>query len=155
MRVKNIYFLGVKELMDLRHDPILICFIIFAFTATIYVAAVSVPDTLHKATISIVDEDQSELSKRIIDAFYPPYFATPTLTNLRKLDERMNASLDSFSIIIPPHFEKDVVAKKKPIIQLNIDATMISQALTGNEHIQQVIQDEVSAFVQKHDSTPN
>ncbi len=150
MRLKNIYFLGVKELMGLRRDPILIGFIVFAFTFIIYVSAMSLPDTLHKASISIVDEDQSELSRRIIDAFYPPYFKTPNVTNLSKLDKRMKAGLDSFSIVIPAKFEQDVLAGKKPAIQLNIDATRISQALTGNEHIQQIIMGEVTAFVHKH-----
>lgn len=150
MRLKNIYFLGVKELMSLRRDPILIGFIVFAFSVTIYVAAMSVSDTLHKATISIVDEDQSDLSRRIIDAFHPPYFATPTLTTLSKIDERMNASLDSFSIIIPSNFKKDILAGKKPAIQINIDATKINHALTGNKHIQQIIIDEVAAYLQKN-----
>jgi len=148
--VKNIYFLGVKELISLGRDPILIGFIIYAFTVSIYLSAVSMPDALHKAPISIVDEDQSELSRRIIDAFYPPYFTTPTLTSLNRLDKRMNAGLDSFSLIIPPKFEKSVLAKKKPAIQLNIDATNVSQALTGNEYIQQIILGEVSTFLQEH-----
>jgi ABC-2 type transport system permease protein len=149
MRGKNIYYLGCKELMSLWRDPILIGFIVFAFTVTIYVAAMAESDTLHKATISIVDEDQSELSKRIIELFHPPYFNTPNITDLHHLDERMNASLDSFSIIIPIHFERDVLAGKRPAIQLNIDATRISQALTGNKHIQQLILDEIGAFLQK------
>ena len=76
--------LGVKELISLWRDPILIGLILYAFTVAIYSAAMSLPETLHKASISIVDEDHSELSKRIVDAFYPPYFTTPTLTLLIK-----------------------------------------------------------------------
>lgn len=145
--MRNIYFLGLKELMSLRRDPILIGFIILAFTVIIYISAVSTPDTLFKATLSIADEDKSELSMRLTDAFRPPYFDPPTLTSLHTIDHRMNASLDSFSIVIPPHFERDVLAGKKPAIQLNVDATRISQALIGNEHIQQVILEEVTAFL--------
>ena len=48
--------------------------IVYSFTASIYVAATAMPDTLNKAPIAIVDEDQSPLSKRIALAFYPTYF---------------------------------------------------------------------------------
>ncbi|CEG58617.1 ABC transporter permease [Legionella fallonii] len=152
MSIRNIYYLGIKELISLLRDPILIGLILFAFTISIYSAAMSLPDTLHNAPISIVDEDQSQLSKRIIDAFYPPYFTAPTLTTFNKIDDRINAGLDTFSIIIPSKFEQDVRARKKPAIQLYIDATRISQALTGNEDIQQIIMGEVNAFMQGHRS---
>lgn len=152
MQISNIYRLGVKELISLSRDPILIGLILYAFTFSIYSAAMSLPETLHKAPISIVDEDHSQLSKRIIDAFYPPYFTYPNLTTLNKIDERMNAGLDTFAIVIPTKFEKDVLAGKRPIIQLNIDATRVSQALTGNEDIQQIVTSEVQAFLQGHRS---
>ena len=51
----------------------------------------------------------------------------------------MNAGLDTFSLVIPTKFEQDVRAGRQPVIQLNIDATRVSQALTGNEDIQQII----------------
>lgn len=150
MHFTNIYYLGVKELISLGRDLILIALVLFAFTFSIYTAAMSLPESLHNAPISIVDEDHSQLSKRLIDAFYPPYFTTPTLTTLNKIDERLNAGLDTFSIIIPTKFEQDVLAGKRPVIQLNIDATRITQALTGNEDVQQILQSEVNAFLQRH-----
>lgn len=152
MRISNIYNLGVKELISLWRDPVLIGLIIYAFSVAIYSAAMSLPETLHNASISIVDEDRSELSKRIVDAFYPPYFTTPTLTTLNKIDDRMNAGLDTFSLVIPSKFEQDLRAGRRPVIQLNVDATRVSQALTGNEDIQQIILGEVMAFLERHRS---
>lgn len=152
MRISNIYNLGVKELISLIRDPILVGLILYAFSFSIYNAAQSLPETLHRASLSIVDEDDSQLSKRIIDAFYLPYFTTPTLTTLNKIDERMNSGVDTFSIVIPTKFEKDVLARKRPVIQLNIDATRVSQALTGNEYVQNIIMGEVDAFLKGHRS---
>lgn len=152
MHIKNIYYLGVKELISLRRDPILLALILFSFTIYIYSAATSLPETLHNTPISIVDEDQSPLSRRIIAAFYPPYFMSPTITTLNNIDTRLNAGLDTFSIVIPMKFEQDVLAGKRPAIQLNIDATRISQALAGNEDVQQIITKEVYAFQQGYQS---
>ncbi len=148
--ISNIYNLGVKELISLLRDPILLGLIIYAFSVAIYAAAMSLPETLHKASISIVDEDRSELSKRIVDAFYLPYFTTPKLTTLDKIDDRMKAGLDTFTLVIPSKFEQDIRAGRHPTIQLNIDATRVSQALTGNEDIQQIILTEVNAFLARH-----
>ena len=152
MRISNIYNLGVKELISLWRDPVLIGLILYAFLSQYIVRPCHClkPFTMHP--ISIVDEDHSELSKRIIDAFYPPYFTTPTLTTLDKIDERMNAGLDTFSLVIPTKFEQDVLGGRQPVIQLNIDATRVSQALTGNEDIQQIILSEVMAFLEGHRS---
>ena len=150
MRIANIYNLGVKELISLIRDPVLIGLILYAFSIAIYAAAMSLPETLHKASISIVDEDRSELSKRIVDAFYLPYFTTPKLTTLDKIDDRMKAGLDTFTLVIPSKFEQDIRAGRHPTIQLNIDATRVSQALTGNEDVQQIIQTEVNAFLARH-----
>lgn len=148
--IANIYNLGVKELISLLRDPILIGLILYAFSIAIYAAAMSLPETLHNASISIVDEDRSELSKRIVDAFYLPYFTTPKLTTLDKIDDRMKAGLDTFTLVIPSKFEQDIRAGRHPTIQLNIDATRVSQALSGNEDIQQIILSEVNAFLAGH-----
>ena len=77
MRLANIFNLGVKELRSLRRDPIMVVLIVYAFTLAVIIAADAMPETLHNAPIAIVDEDHSHLSSRIVDAFYPPLFATP------------------------------------------------------------------------------
>ena len=59
MRTKNVLHLGVKELWSLARDPIMLLLIVFAFTVSIYSTASSLPDSLYKAPIAIVDEDQS------------------------------------------------------------------------------------------------
>ncbi|HEY0316482.1 MAG TPA: hypothetical protein VGC28_09475, partial [Sphingomonas sp.] len=79
MHLSNIGRLGVKELRSLWRDPMMVLLIVLAFTASVYVAATGLPETLNRAPIAIVDEDQSPLSQRIVSAFYPPHFTTPAL----------------------------------------------------------------------------
>ena len=67
--IKNIFFLGVKELRGLSRDWMLLALIAYAFSLGIYVTGASSNDTINKAAIAIVDEDHSQLSKRIFDAF--------------------------------------------------------------------------------------
>ena len=75
--VTNIFHLGVKELFSLRRDPVLLALVVWAFSLSIYTAATGMKHDLNNASIAIVDEDRSQLSGRIIDAFLPPYFQRP------------------------------------------------------------------------------
>lgn len=152
MRAANILHLGIKELRSLMHDPVMVILIVYAFTFAIYIGATAAPETLHKAPISIVDEDRSQLSTRIADAFFPPYFLTPVLITQKEMDSRMDAGLDTFALNIPPDFQRDVLAGRSPTIQLNVDATRMSQAFSGSGYIQTIIGSEVSAFVQRYRS---
>jgi ABC-2 type transport system permease protein len=150
MRVKNILHLGIKELWSLIRDPIMVVLIVYAFTLDIYNHAVSQPDTLHNAPIAIVDEDQSPLSQRIVNAFYPPLFQPPKLVSREEMDARMDAGLDTFALDIPPKFQEDVLAGRSPTIQLNTDATRIGQAFSGSGYVQTIVNGEVQTFLQRY-----
>jgi ABC-2 type transport system permease protein len=145
---RNILHLGIKELRGLLRDPILLVLIVLAFTLNIYTAATAMPETLHKAPIAIIDEDRSALSMRIIDAFYPPYFLPPVLITPAEMDARMDAGLDTFALHIPSGFQRDMLAGRRPVLQLNVDATRMSQGFTGSSYIQVIISGEVNDFMQ-------
>ena len=152
MRASNIFHLGIKELRSLARDPIMLVLIVYAFTLSVYTAAEAMPETLNRATIAVVDEDRSPLSQRIIDAFYPPYFMPPELITQAEMDSRMDAGLSTFALDIPPDFQRDVLAGRQPTIQLNVDATRMTQAFTGSSHIQTIVGYEVSEFVRRYRS---
>jgi ABC-2 type transport system permease protein len=146
----NIYYLGIKELRSLSRDTMMLVMIIFSFTGQVYLIATGVPQSLHKAPIAIVDEDRSPLSTRIINAFYEPYFLTPVIIDQYQTDHGMDVGLYSFVLDIPSHFQRDMLAGRQPALQLNIDATRISQAFIGNTYIQTILNGEVNAFAQGH-----
>lgn len=148
MRAANVLYLGVKEFSSLLRDPMMLLFVLYAFTLAIYSGATAPPETLNRASIAIVDEDRSILSERLTDAFYPPNFLPPVPITRAELDARMDADLDTFALDIPPNFQRDLLAGRDPTIQLNVDATHMSQAFTGNSDIQTILTDEINAFVQ-------
>lgn len=147
MRLDNVFQLGVKELRGLARDPMLIVLIVYSFTLAIYAGAKALPETLNRAAIAIVDEDRSPVSSRIELAFTPPYFSEPRLISQYEMDRRMDAGLDTFALNIPPEFQRDLLARKSPAIQLNIDATRISQAFNGGGYIEQIVNAEIAEFL--------
>ncbi|GLK83399.1 ABC transporter permease [Ancylobacter defluvii] len=150
MRAANIFQLGIKELRGLARDPMLLVLIVYSFTVSIYTASSAMPETLNRAAIAIVDEDQSPVSSRLIAAFYPPYFAVPKLISQYEMDRRMDAGLDTFALDIPPNFQRDLLAGRSPTIQLNVDATRMSQAFSGGGYIQTIVSDEVGEFLNRY-----
>ena len=153
MRGKNILHLGVKELWSLARDPMMLLLIVFAFTVSIYSVASGLPDTLHKAPLAIVDEDQSALSQRIVGAFQPPLFLPPRMVSREEMDARMDAGQDTFALDIPPNFQQDVLAGRSPRIQLNTDATRVGQAFSGSGYVQAIVTGEVQAWLQRYRGT--
>jgi ABC-2 type transport system permease protein len=152
MRIANVFNLGIKELRGLLRDPVLLFLMIYAFTLDIYAGATAMPETLNRAPIAIVDEDQSPVSSRIVTALYPPYFVAPRLITASEMDARMDAGLDTFALDIPPNFQRDLLARRSPTIQLNIDATRMSQAFTGGGYVQAIVTAEVSEFFNRYRS---
>lgn len=152
MRLANILKLGIKELRSLARDPMMLVLIIYAFSMSIYTGANALPETLNRAAIAVVDEDQSPASSRIITAFNPPYFSIPKLISQSEMDRRMDAGIDTFALDIPPNFQRDLLARKSPTIQLNVDATRISQAFTGAGYVQSIVTSEVGEFLKRYRS---
>ena len=143
----HIWQLGLKELRSLWRDRLLLLFVIWAFSGALYTAAKAAPDRLHRAAIAVVDEDQSPLSQRIVTAFYPPTFMKPTAIGLQDVDAGMDAGRFTFVMDIPPDFQSDVLAGKQPSIQLNVDATQMSQAFLGAGYIQSIALGEIAEFL--------
>lgn len=152
-KLSNVFRLGVKELWSLARDPMMLILIAYTFTVSIYTAATAMPETLHNAPIAIVDEDASPLALRISSAFYPPRFTSPHRITLSDVDPGLDAGHYTFILNIPPDFQRDVLAGRRPEIQLNVDATRMSQAFAGSGYIQQIVTAEVAEFIQGYRST--
>ena len=145
----NIYRLGVKELWSLWRDPMMLVLIVYVFTGAVYMAATAMPETLHKTPIAIVDEDDSPLSRHIVSAFYPPQFIVPEMIPMSGMDPGMDEGRHTFALYIPQGFQRDVLAGRSPELQLNVDATRMSQAFAGSGAVQQIVLGEVNEFVQR------
>ncbi len=154
MRVNNILNLGIKELRSLARDPVMLVLIVYAFTFAIYSAATAMPETLNRAPIAIVDEDGSPLSARLIGAFYPPHFVAPALIGQPQMDAGMDAGEYMFALDIPPDFQRDLLAGRAPTLQLNVDATRMSQAFSGSGYVQAMVTAEVAEFLAHQRAAP-
>jgi len=142
-RLQSVLWLGFKELASLGRDAAMVGLIIYAFTYAVYGPAKGAQMELRNASVAIVDEDRSELSRRIADALLPPFFKRPEAIGASEIDRVMDAGRYTFVIDIPPRFQSDLEAGRNPTIQLNVDATAMSQAGHGAAYIQSIIAQEI------------
>lgn len=147
-RLRNIYRLGLKELRSVRSDPVLMFLVIWTFTVGIYEVASNAAMEVSNASVAVVDEDHSEVSRRIRDAFLPPFFKPAAEISSAETDDAMDRGDYIFVVGIPPRFEADLIAGRKPEVQIAIDATAMSVAGNGANYIQNIVNTEVREYTQ-------
>ena len=147
----NIFWLGTKELRSFFRDFVLLGLVFYSFSYAIYMQGFSNAQELHNASVGVVDEDNSTLSRRMIAAFLPPYFKKPAAIAQRDVDHLMNTAAYTFVIVIPPNFESDVLAGRSPAVQVNVDATAMVTAGLGYGYIQQILTTEIDNFASRNE----
>jgi len=145
--ISNIYRLMIKELRSFRSDPVMMALVAYAFTIAIYAVATGASTEATNLSIGILDEDHSDLSRRIADGLTPPTFKPAIQLAATEVDAAMNSQRVIFVIEIPPRFEADILAGRQPGIQIDVDATAAAQAFNGMTYIQNVIVSYVTQFM--------
>jgi ABC-2 type transport system permease protein len=146
----NIYWLGTKELRSFFRDWVLLGLVTYSFSLAVIAQAQSSSQELHNASLAIVDEDKSLLSRRIVRAFLPPYFQPAQYVTEQDVDHLMNTGQYTFIIDIPPNFERDAKGGRSPIIQVLVDATAMVQAGIGSGYAQQIIATEIEDYLARN-----
>ena len=147
LHVANIYRLMIKELRGIRSDPIMLALVAYSFTVAIYAAATGASTEATNLSVAIVDEDHSDLSRRIADGLTPPTFQPAVQIAATQIGAMMDSQRVSYVIEIPPKFEADIRAGRQASVQIDIDATAAAQAFNGMTYIQNVINDYVTQFI--------
>jgi ABC-2 type transport system permease protein len=143
----NIYRLMIKELRGIRSDPIMLALVAYSFTVAIYAVATGASTEATNLSVGIVDEDHSDLSRRIADGLTPPTFQPAVQIAATEIDPSMDSQRFVFVIEIPPKFQSDILAGRRPSVQINVDATAVAQAFNGKTYIENVIVNYVTEFI--------
>jgi len=150
----NIYRLTIKELRSIRSDPIMLLLVAYSFTIAVYAAATGASTEAKQLSVGIVDEDHSDLSRRIADGLTPPTFRPAVQIAASEIDPAMDSQRFLFVIEIPPKFQADILVGRQASVQINVDATAVAQGFNGMTYIENVILKYVSEFVTGREGLP-
>lgn len=145
-RVKVIFWLGLKEVMSLRRDWVMMALLVWSFTLAPVMEATGVASSVNNASIAFEDEDNSPLSRALAAAFFPPEFQQIVQIEPGTGAAAMDAGRFLFIVSVPPGFEKDVRASRAPEVQVSIDATAMEQAGIGANYITNILSAEINRF---------
>ncbi|AXT27061.1 ABC transporter permease [Ruegeria sp. AD91A] len=145
-RLYCIFWLGLKEVMSLRRDWVMMALLVWSFTLAPIMEATGVASSVNNASIAFADEDNSPLSRTLATAFFPPEFQPVVQIEPGTGPTHMDAGRFIFIVAIPPGFEKDLRARRTPEIQVLIDATAMEQAGIGANYITNILSAEIHRF---------
>lgn len=145
--LSHVFRLGVKELHSLRRDAVMMVLIVYTFSFAVYVPSRHAQTELRNGSVALVDADRSQLSARIGDALMAPYMQPPVWIDARRTDAVLDSGEFTFVVEIPPRFQADAAAGRRPAAQVLIDATAITQAAQGAAYIRSVFEREAQSVV--------
>src|SRR5580700_4617304 len=108
--IANIFRLVIKELRSIRADPTMLVLVVYAFSISVNTVATGAVTEATNLSVGIVDEDGSDLSRRIAEGLRLPTFQPPVQLTASEIDPIMDQGKLLFVVEIPPNFEADVRA---------------------------------------------
>lgn len=142
----NIYHLGIKELWSLRSDVVMCVLIVLSFTVFIVIPTKNAVVDMRNASVAVVDEDNTPLSRALFFSLQEPYFKKPALVSGDEAMARLDDNTYTFVVWIPRRFEADMNAQRKPAIQVLVDATAMTQAGNGAGYISQILGETLKQY---------
>ena len=151
LRLQRIFWLGLKEMISLRRDPVMMGLLLYSFTLGLLIEATGTSTSVNNATIAFVDEDRTGISRALAAAFFPPEFQPVEYIDASEIDRVMDSGRFLFVVVVPPRFEADLRERRHPELQVLIDATAMEQAGIGASYIKNILVKEATQFATRRD----
>jgi ABC-2 type transport system permease protein len=145
-RLAHIFRLGLKELLSLARDPVLLFLIGYAFTFSVYTPSKSAVMDVVNASIAIVNEDNSHAARTVRESMLPPLFLPAQEIGFDEINRDMDTGKYTFVVDLPQRFQADLQRNATPEVQIVTDATAMSQAGRGPGYISNILDTAVTPF---------
>jgi len=142
----HIFQLGLKEMLSLARDPVLLFLIAYSFTFSVYTPSKSAVMDVVNASIAIVNEDSSQAARTVRESMLPPLFRPAQEINFDDINHDMDTGKYTFVVNLPPRFQADLERNATPEVQIVTDATAMSQAGRGPGYIQNIMMPALQPF---------
>jgi len=129
-----------KELLQLLRDPVLLVFVLYAFTADIYNAASGVSFQLNNAALVLADSDRSAASREMVGRFMPPEFRWAGAVSHAQQGQQLLDDGKAMAVLdIAPGFGAALARGEQTSVQLQIDASNSVQGFLASVDATQIV----------------
>lgn len=129
-----------KELLQLMRDPILLVFVLYAFSADIYNAASGVSFQLNNAALVLFDLDRSAASRELAGRFMSPEFRWIGAISHASQGQQLLDDGKAMAVLdIPPGFSDRLARGDTAAVQMQIDASNSVQGFLAAVDATQIV----------------
>jgi ABC-2 type transport system permease protein len=131
-----------KELLSFLRSVALVIMVLYSFTIDIYVAGSGIQLKPKNVVVGYVDKTGGGISQKILTRLHKPEFKTPVAyTSQKALSQAIFNKEVMVGMIFDSDFEKNYRDGKVAQLNILLDATAASQALTTMVYVQNIIFD--------------
>jgi len=131
--------MSIKELLQLRRDPLLLAAIIYLFTVDIFMAG-GVKMQLNNAMVAVHDADHSMASRELIYRFRPPYFKLRgEILDAHEGIRLLDSGEAMLVLDIPSQFQRDLIQGKTADVQVQVDTSNSVLGFLASSYAGQII----------------
>ena len=139
--LRQLAMLSYKEFLQFFRDPVLVLFLLYAFTLSIMAASTVVSTQLRNATTVAIDHDRTRTSRELLYGFREPYFRVegrmlPDREAIRQLDGgHAMVVLD-----VPEGFQDALRRQRTTDVQMLVDASNSHVAFMSSSYGERIVQ---------------
>ena len=145
-RAWHIFQLGLKEMLSLARDPVLLFLILYSFTMSVYTPSKNAVMDVVNASVAIVNEDNSQAARTVRESMQLPLFLPAAEIPFGDINRAMDTGKFTFIIDLPARFQNDLARDAKPTVEIITDATAMSQAGRGPGYISNILTQALDPF---------
>jgi ABC-2 type transport system permease protein len=146
----RIIAMTVKELKQLKRDPVLLLIIVYFFTADVYMAGSGINLNLRNASVMVIDHDHSAASRELIYRFRQPYFNFKgDISGKNEAENLLNRGQILAVLDIPENFQSHLLQGKPVAVQFQVDTSHTVLGTLATSYATEITLDFGQDFVLK------
>ncbi|QPC44593.1 ribosome-associated ATPase/putative transporter RbbA [Kaustia mangrovi] len=135
--IRRFWAYARRELMEIARDPVRLAFAVLGPLILLLTFGYGISFDVEDLPYAVLDQDNSRESRMLLQTFEGTrYFDRQApLASSRDLDRRLQSGEIKFAVEIPPGFGRDLMAGRRPEVQVVLDGAMPFRAETARGYI--------------------
>ena len=130
-----------RESVELRRDPIRLAFAVLGPIILMLAFGFGISFDIENLEMAYFDQDQSPQSRELLQGFEGSrYFSVqPPIVTAQEAERRLRSGKTQIVVEIPPGFGRDLLAGRKPEVDVTVDGAMTFRGETAKNYVSGVI----------------
>ncbi|GAB3297911.1 ABC transporter permease [Hymenobacter tenuis] len=140
--MRTVWFLLEKEVRQLSRNRTLLALLLVAPIMQLVLLSLAANYEVKNLNLAVVDQDHSPAARRLLNRFqYTPYFRlVQTRPTSQAAEQDLLARRADLVLVIPPHFERDLVRGGRAQVQLLVNALDNVKAGLASSYASSIVQ---------------